>query len=122
MKADRHSRSEATAGTFRVEKYFPARPCLTFSAGEESEESAGVTPAEPVPGLDETLVLRLREEAGDEVGPEVGEPGVVHVARDDHIGPVTLAQREGRVHRLESDQFSNLRNISLKVSSPRDMV
>ena len=95
---------------------------LTFSAGEESEESAGVAPAEPVPGLDETLVLRLREEAGDEVGPEVGEPGVVHVARDDHIGPVTLAQWEGRVHRLESDQFSNLRNISLKVSSPRDMV
>ena len=89
---------------FILEKYFPAEtrpPGLTFSAGEESEEPAGVTPAEPVPGLDETLVLRLREQPGDEVGPEVGEPGVVHVAGYDHIGPVTLAQWEGRVQRLQ---------------------
>ena len=101
MKADRHSRSEATAGIFRFEKYFPALLCLTFSAGEESEESAGVAPAEPVPGLDQALVLRLREQPGDEVGPEVGEPGVVHVAGYDHVGPVALTQGEGRVQRLQ---------------------
>ena len=104
MKADRHSRSEATAGIFLFEKLWPGEIAgrqLTFSAGEESEESAGVTPAEPVPGLDETLVLGLREQAGDEVGPEVGEPGVVHVAGYDHVGPVALAQGEGRVQRLQ---------------------
>ena len=95
---------------------------LTFSAGEESEESAGVTPAEPVPGLDETLVLGLREQAGDEVGPEVGEPGVVHVAGYDHIGPVTLAQWEGRVQRLQSKIFSSVKYFSSSTDSPRDMV
>ena len=78
---------------------------VTFSAGEESEESAGVTPAEPVPGLDETLVLWLGEQPGDEVGPEVGEPGVVHVAGNDDVGPVTLAQGEGRVQRLQENIF-----------------
>ena len=30
---------------------------LTFGAREEGEESAGVAPAEPVPSLDEALVL-----------------------------------------------------------------
>ena len=74
---------------------------LTFRASEEREEPAGVAPAEPVPGLDEALVLRLRQQPGDEVGPEVGETGVVHVAGYDHIGPVTLAQWEGRVQRLK---------------------
>ena len=92
-----------SAGVIR--EIFPSRDSpgrqVTFSAGEESEESAGVTPAEPVPGLDETLVLGLGEQPGDEVGPEVGEPGVVHVAGYDHIGPVTLAQWEGRVQRLQ---------------------
>ena len=72
---------------------------LTFRASEEREEPAGVTPAEPVPGLDEALVLRLRQQAGDEVGPQVGEPEVVHVAGDDDIRPVPLAQREGGVKR-----------------------
>ena len=68
---------------------------LTFRASEEREEPAGVAPAEPVPGLDEALVLRLRQQAGDEVGPQVGEPEVVDVPGYDHVGPVSLAQREG---------------------------
>ena len=66
----------------------------TFGAGEKCEESAGVAPAEPVPGLNETLVLRLWEEAGHEVGAQVGEAGGCHVPGDDHVGPVALAQRE----------------------------
>ena len=97
MKADRHSRSEATAGIFLFEKLWPGEIAgrqLTFSAGEESEESAGVTPAEPVPGLDEALVLRLRQQPGDEVGPQVGEPRVRKVTRDYYICPVTLTKRE----------------------------
>ena len=77
MKADRHSRSEATAGIFLFEKLWPGEIAgrqLTFSAGEESEESAGVTPAEPVPGLDQTLVLGVGTQLPQQVGLAVGEP------------------------------------------------
>ena len=80
--------------------HYESHPALTFSAREEREESAGVAPAEPVPGLDEALVLWLGQQAGDEVGAQVGEAGGRHVPGDDHVGPVTLAQRERGVHRL----------------------
>ena len=73
---------------------------LTFGAREEGEESAGVAPAEPVPSLDEALVLWLGQQPGDEVGAQVGEAGRRHVPGDDHVGPVTLAQRKRGVQRL----------------------
>ena len=37
--------------------HYESHPARTFSAREEREESAGVAPTEPVPGLDEALVL-----------------------------------------------------------------
>ena len=80
--------------------YYKSHLALTFGAREEREESAGVAPAEPVPGLDEALVLWLGQQAGDEVGAQVGEAGGRHVPGDDHVSPVTLAQRERGVHRL----------------------
>ena len=39
----------------------------------------------------------------DLVAPEMGEPGVVEVARDDDVGPVPLAHRGARVKRLQTD-------------------
>ena len=100
MKAERHSRSEVTARK-GLSLYCDLNTLLspTFCAGEESEEPAGVAPAEPVPGLDQALVLGLGQQAGDEVGPQVGEAEVVHVPGYDHIGPVALAQWEGGVER-----------------------
>ena len=39
----------------------------------------------------------------DLVAPEMGEPGVVEVARDDDVGPVPLTHRGARVKRLQTD-------------------
>ena len=47
---------------------------LTFRASEEREEPAGVAPAEPVPGLDQTLVLGVGTQLPQQVGLAVGEP------------------------------------------------
>ena len=77
----------------------------TFGACEECEESAGVAPPEPVPRLHQTLVLRLGEQPGDEVGPHVGEAGVGHVPGYYHIGPVSFTQRKWGINRLQSENI-----------------
>ena len=50
-----------------------------------------LTPPEPVPGLDQTLVLRVLPEAGHLVALPVVEAGGAGVAGDDHVGPVAAA-------------------------------
>ena len=77
-----------------ISKFQIADELLTLSTCKECEKSASITPSKPIPCLDQTLILRLRQEPGDQVAPHVGEPGVVHVAGDDHVRPVSLSKRK----------------------------
>ena len=89
---------------------------LTSPSRVEVEYSAGLAPAELVPRLHQTLILRVLPETGDFVLLDLVEAvGRGVLAGDDHVGPVAAALEQDVVADLKRDEIYSMPEYIIKV-------